>query len=58
MNEAGAHLKDMLSNDDLHKCPILIYANKQDLMGDAWDPVKFAESLDLKDLPKDRRWYI
>ena len=58
MGEAGEVLKDVLTHDDLHKCPILIYANKQDLMQDAWDPVKFAEELNLKDLPKDRKWYI
>ena len=58
MAEASALFKDALTHDDLHECPILIYANKQDLIQDAWDPVKFAEDLDLKKLPKDRKWYI
>jgi hypothetical protein len=51
-------LANLLNNDEFHACPLLIYANKQDMLGVGFDPVSFGTDLGLSALPNDRKWYI
>jgi len=56
--DARVFLANLLSNDEFHDCPLLIYANKQDMLAVGFDPVCFGTALGLSVLPKDRKWYI
>lgn len=56
--ESKKALEKMLSHADFKGCPVLIYANKQDMLSDIFDPAKFAISLGLNLLENDRKWYI
>ena len=51
-------LADLLNNDEFLACPLLIFANKQDMLAEGFDPVSFGTNLGLSSLPKDRKWYI
>ena len=58
ISENREAFKTLLRNDEFNKCPILIYANKQDLLEGIFDAVKFAKEMGLNELPSDRKWYI
>jgi small GTP-binding protein len=55
-NEAADALKQVLSDSTLEDAILLVFANKQDLVG-ASDSVDITESLNLKQY-KDRKWYV
>ena len=46
----------MLKNDEFSGCPLLIYANKQDLLSDLFDPAKFAIEMGLDKIKNSRKW--
>jgi len=54
--ESGQELQKLLEEDDLAGIPLLIYANKQDLL-QALPADEISETLTL-DLIKDRQWSI
>jgi ADP-ribosylation factor-like protein 3 len=56
MEEAGAELDQLLEEEKLAGVPLLVFANKQDLMGAA-PPQEIAELLRLHGL-RDRIWQI
>merc|ERR1712050_735296 len=56
LEESGAELRELLAEDKLGGCPLLIYANKQDLLQAT--PVKeIIDTLNLDEI-KDRQWTI
>ncbi|KAB7499013.1 hypothetical protein Anas_06564, partial [Armadillidium nasatum] len=54
--EAKDELKDMLENPETHSCPLLVYANKQDLP-EAVSPDVITEYFDLMSLGS-RPWHV
>ncbi|KAG5190717.1 ARL3, ARF-like ras superfamily GTPase [Tribonema minus] len=56
MEETGEELGQLLEEDKLSEVPVLIYANKQDLMS-AMAPDEITEGLNLHTI-RDRPWHI
>ena len=56
MEESGIELRQILDEERLADTPLLIMANKNDLMN-AMDPEEITEELELKSL-RDRKWHI
>ena len=56
LEEAGAELDQLLEEEKLQRVPLLVLANKQDLMTAA-RPQEIAESLRLEQV-RDRPWHI
>lgn len=56
LQETGYELNELLSDDKLNRVPVLVYANKQDLLHAA-SAAEIAQSLNLH-LIKDRPWQI
>jgi len=56
MKESGKVLMQLLSESELIKVPLLIFANKSDLKH-ALDPEEISDILELKDI-KERQWTI
>lgn len=56
LQETGYELNELLSDEKLNDVPVLVYANKQDLMHAA-SAAEIAHSLNLH-LIKDRPWQI
>merc|ERR1711862_766913 len=56
LDESGAELKELLAEDKLGGIPLLVFANKQDLM-QATPAEEITSSLDLASI-KDRTWTI
>lgn len=55
LEESGAELDQLLDEEKLAGCPLLVFANKQDLMGAT--PSQIAEQLRLNTI-RDRVWQI
>ena len=56
VDEAGTELANLLEEEKLQGCPVLVFANKQDL-ANAVDPDELSELLHLQDI-RDRMWHI
>lgn len=56
LEETGVEFKDLLDEDKLCGVPVLVFANKQDLLN-AKSPAEISECLDLHTI-KDRPWQI
>lgn len=56
LQETGYELNELLSDEKLSRVPVLVYANKQDLLHAA-SAAEIAHSLNLH-LIKDRPWQI
>ena len=56
LEESGSELKELLAEDKLATIPMLVFANKQDLMGSCPAP-DIAEALNLEAI-QDRVWQI
>mmetsp|Transcript_116388 Transcript_116388/g.217892 ORF Transcript_116388/g.217892 Transcript_116388/m.217892 type:complete len:186 (+) Transcript_116388:72-629(+) len=56
LEESGQELAELLSEDKLGGVPLLVFANKQDLL-QAILPVEISEALKLNEI-KDRAWTI
>ena len=56
VEECRDELEELLDEDKLAGVPLLVFANKQDLINAA-QPDEVAETLDLQNL-KDRAWHI
>eukprot|EP00408_Alexandrium_pacificum_P054003 CAMPEP_0171238232 /NCGR_PEP_ID=MMETSP0790-20130122/43368_1 /TAXON_ID=2925 /ORGANISM="Alexandrium catenella, Strain OF101" /LENGTH=176 /DNA_ID=CAMNT_0011704593 /DNA_START=30 /DNA_END=557 /DNA_ORIENTATION=+ len=56
LEESGGELRELLAEDKLGGIPLLVFANKQDLL-QATPADEIAESLNLADI-KDRNWTI
>jgi ADP-ribosylation factor-like protein 3 len=56
MEETGVELKQLLDEDRLANTPLLIFANKQDLMN-ALQPNEISDELGLNEI-RDRVWNI
>mmetsp|Transcript_76531 Transcript_76531/g.236984 ORF Transcript_76531/g.236984 Transcript_76531/m.236984 type:complete len:182 (-) Transcript_76531:113-658(-) len=56
LEESGGELKELLAEDKLGGIPLLVFANKQDLL-QATPANEIAESLSLSNI-KDRNWTI
>jgi small GTP-binding protein len=56
IEEVKEEIAKLLIDDELKGCPILIYANKQDLNG-AMSPSEVTELLEMNKL-KDRKWVV
>lgn len=56
LKEAGEELINLLKEPKLHKVPVLVFANKQDLVH-ALGPHEISEHLNLESI-KDRKWTI
>ena len=56
LEEAGAELASLLEEEKLAGVPLLIFANKQDLLSAA-SPDEITTTLNLSDI-KDRSWQI
>merc|ERR1712032_991961 len=57
LEESGGELKELLAEDKLGGIPLLIFANKQDLL-QAVEASEITETLKLEELMKDRTWSI
>jgi signal recognition particle receptor subunit beta len=53
---AKEELHRILSNDELRNIPLLIFANKQDMVGAGGDPGSVASKLELETL-RGRQWH-
>jgi ADP-ribosylation factor-like protein 3 len=56
MEETGVELQQLLDEEKLSHVPVLVFANKQDLMS-ALSPSEITTELGLNDL-RDRTWQI
>mmetsp|Transcript_2605 Transcript_2605/g.3750 ORF Transcript_2605/g.3750 Transcript_2605/m.3750 type:complete len:179 (+) Transcript_2605:51-587(+) len=56
LEETSLELDELLNDDDLAGVPVLIFANKQDLLT-AEDPDEISKTLNLTDI-NDRKWHI
>ena len=56
IEDASEELKKMLAEEELKDCPVLVYANKEDLNG-ALAPGEVTEKLGMGDL-KERTWLV
>lgn len=56
LEETGYELNELLTDDKLSRVPVLVYANKQDLVHSA-SSAEIAQALNLH-LIKDRPWQI
>ncbi len=56
IDEAGSELKSLLDQNELSNVPILVFANKQDLIHAA-EPDFIMEKLHLENI-RDRKWMI
>jgi small GTP-binding protein len=56
IEEVKEEIAKLLIDDELKNCPLLIYANKQDLP-DAMDPSLIAGKLEMNYI-KDRKWMV
>ena len=56
VEEAGKELKALLAESHLSKVPLLVFANKQDLVH-ALEPSEIQEKLELDNI-QDRNWMI
>lgn len=56
LEETGLELNELLEEDLLAGIPLLVFANKQDLIG-ALEADEIAEGLELHNI-RDRQWYI
>ncbi|CAM9665664.1 unnamed protein product, partial [Phaeothamnion confervicola] len=56
MDETGVELGQLLEEEKLHNIPVLIYANKQDLMS-AMASDEISEGLNLTSV-RDRAWVV
>lgn len=57
VEETGIELGQLLEEEKLTHVPVLIFANKQDLMN-AMNPEEISEGLNLSALPRGRSWHI
>jgi len=57
VEETGVELGQLLEEEKLSHVPVLIFANKQDLMN-AMGPEEISEGLNLASLPRSRSWHI
>mmetsp|Transcript_22517 Transcript_22517/g.39805 ORF Transcript_22517/g.39805 Transcript_22517/m.39805 type:complete len:206 (-) Transcript_22517:252-869(-) len=57
VSEAGDQLHELLENEKLYGVPILVLANKQDLLN-ALKPKDIIKSLNLMKIPKSHVWMI
>lgn len=57
IEETGVELGQLLQEEKLMSVPVLIFANKQDLMN-AMDPEQIAAGLNLESLPTERNWQL
>lgn len=56
VDETGVELNKLINEDELSSLPLLVFANKQDLVN-ALDPKEIAELLTLHNI-RDRQWTI
>ena len=56
IEETGLELNSLIEEEKLHSVPILIFANKQDLIN-ALTPNEISEALNLTNI-RDRQWHI
>ena len=56
IEEAKRELYGVMSHDELRDCPLLIYANKQDLPN-SLSPSDLVEKLDLSSKMRHREWH-
>merc|ERR1711998_280582 len=57
VEETGIELGQLLEEEKLAGVPVLIFANKQDLLN-AMGPEEISEGLNLQALPRSRSWHI
>ncbi|KAK2169394.1 hypothetical protein LSH36_10g03092 [Paralvinella palmiformis] len=57
IDEARDFIHQLMGEDELKNCVLLVLANKQDLP-DAWSEVKLSEALELEKLRTERVWNI
>ncbi|CAF1185555.1 unnamed protein product [Rotaria sordida] len=57
INDASEQLHSMLIEDELRDIPVVVLANKQDLLN-AMSPSELTDKLGLEKLTPNRKWYI
>mmetsp|Transcript_34326 Transcript_34326/g.79351 ORF Transcript_34326/g.79351 Transcript_34326/m.79351 type:complete len:193 (+) Transcript_34326:609-1187(+) len=57
IEETGVELGQLMEEEKLQHVPVLLFANKQDLMN-AMEPEEIADGLNLNELPRTRSWHI